>query len=442
MRDVAIDITHEEHHEDTDVLEADLKAKTGLSCYTDYLRHSLTDYPELQYLLSLFEQRSTHSVDCSSQHCSIIDVYKTKGWSVSRTFDRLRPTANHLFSALCNSLEDVSLRIVIWHLDRDWRGLGLIDTLGLILRLDPRFLGSLFAKVDGPQHFGIELRPLYAKHMMIGDHVVTFGQLEVMEGKAVPFVLIAGALDGGDPIMRASSVQTLGRYGFHQEICPVPTFDFEESNLPLRRSQEPAMRASSEEVRISEEGFESAVEEWVDWYIDLLRRFLNHSAGTNIDVDSLPLATLFPILQLNSLAARDWSRAIRSTISTSPTIENASFQNLYLERKTLRRWLEDTEDNMDHLRRCIPLHYRPEWLVEPIFQMIESESLQLVAQSRRLEAEVRDTLQIQAGASALVETKKSIELSNTQIQENRRVKSSLYSHSYTYRSIWQPPSLE
>ncbi|KAL8802171.1 MAG: hypothetical protein Q9200_006679 [Gallowayella weberi] len=91
-------------------------------------------------------------------------------------------------------------------------------------------------------------------------------------------------------------------------------------------------------------------------------------------------------------------------------------------RQNLRRWVEDTEDDMEHLRRYLRGHQKSAWLEHPVFQMLEAESVQLVAQSRRVECEVRDLLQIQSGVSALEETKKSIELTNLQIQEGRRVK--------------------
>ena len=54
------------------------------------------------------------------------------------------------------------------------------------------------------------------------------------------------------------------------------------------------------------------------------------------------------------------------------------------------------------------------------FIEIENTRHLVLKEACRLEAEIRDYLQVQAGHLALLESRKSIELSNYQIQESKR----------------------
>lgn len=379
-------------------LEENLKAKSGFSSYAEYLRKNLSDHPEFSILLRVFEQRAyrfaTRIDSTVSQYLSIIDAVKVGGgWSLIRRPVRLGPSANAAVDALHDSLHDVSLRIFVWHLDREWRGLGLVDTLGLLFRLDPRFFAALLTKVS-PGESDTELRPLYATHLLIGNSVVTFGRLGP-QCDSVPFVLIAGDSAGGHSISRGMSPTKLHQYSFHQDLCEVPSFDISISDPPRLTLQE------SGAAPIFEGDTEGLVKDWISWYIDILSRLLSNQRAPIDDSDSLSLASLFPVLQLTSLGVRDWSRSIRSAIeSPFPTTDESKIDGLYLGRMALRRWLEDTDDNMEHLRRYALLHHKPALLTDPFFQHLEHESRQMVAQARRLENEVRDWLQIHAGAEA------------------------------------------
>ncbi|KAL8804789.1 MAG: hypothetical protein Q9182_002381 [Xanthomendoza sp. 2 TL-2023] len=242
----------------------------------------------------------------------------------------------------------------------------------------------------------------------MGPYIVTFGYLEFQQLKSVPFVLMAG------PSGRESHWSYLDR--FEQDICHGLASNSRNS------SQKPTTRTSSDNSGTLEDlGFHH----WINWYIDILRHFFAQVADEDLNMDSLPLASLFPILQASFLRARIWSRSIRSVIERShggPDIGPRVMKDLYSERQDLRRWLEDTEDDVEHIKRYLRVHQKSALIEHPVFQVLEAESVQLVAQSRRLEGEVRDFLQIQSGISVLEETKKSIELSNRQIQESKRVK--------------------
>ena len=66
-----------------------------------------------------------------------------------------------------------------------------MDTISIILGLDFRFSRALFAKMAPMEFPKTELHHPYAEHMIIGDYVVTFGNLVIPEGLSFPYLLIA-----------------------------------------------------------------------------------------------------------------------------------------------------------------------------------------------------------------------------------------------------------
>ncbi|KAL8684267.1 MAG: hypothetical protein Q9224_006479, partial [Gallowayella concinna] len=342
----AVGPTHEEQRE---ALAAKLRAKTGFSSYLEYLKNeSDHDYHRSlrEFLTQLQAQPVVPSADGEVEHCLIIDLVKTEEWSVILRFAGQQPSGTDsrtdLIDVLHNSLTQVALRIVFWHFDlsqRQRESPGYIDILGLTLQLDPHFLRCLFVKVALWEDSDTELRPIYAKHVIIGPYVATFGHIEIQQAKSVPFVLMAGYPGG-------SLSRYEQKYMFDQDIRQIPAFGIRESTL----LQDSTIRCSGEK---SGALGNPTPETWTRWYIGILRHFIGHVGGKDVDMDSLPLAALFPVLHLSSLEARIGSRSLRSAVSRYPGglgIEQGSMSKLYYERNFLRRWLEDTEDDMEHLR--------------------------------------------------------------------------------------------
>ncbi len=397
-----------------DDLSAKLKDKTGFTSYLEYVWAQHGKYTRHLYSLIRLEylQRSSNaSAKTRGQHCSVIDVAKSDDdWSITRTFDGRQQSVSQLFDALNDTRASVSLRIVLWHLDIVWDGVDLVNTLGLILCLDPRFLYCVFDNVASLGSDRMKMRPLYAKYVLMGNYLATFGRLEIQD-TAVPFVLLASMSREGEPLRESKMSRHIPRHlRLYQDIYLDPDIELEN---PLSYSHEPITQT---------ENPDRDPDDSTKWYIAMLRHLLTQTGGDDIKIDSLPLASLFPVLQLSSLEARDLARSIRRALAKVQVTEEESTELLYMQRNILRRWPEDTEDNMAHLERYIELHHRSEWLEGPIYKMLDRESTQLAANARRLETEVRDFLQIEFVASALKETKKSIELSNLQIQESKRVK--------------------
>ena len=411
-----------QERQDAEELKARLEANEGLSVYTDYVQHLAKDHQDLHRLLYYLDDHVGSPVYTTTQHCSLFDVIVAESREiVTCKFDSNSPQALDILEALRDISTQVSLRIIIWHLDIEWTGIGIINTLGITLRLDPRFFSALFARITHSEFLNTELRPLYAQHVVIGNYIVTFGTLDISQETSIPYVLIASPSDRVDWVLRNDTQTALQKYSFHQDICSVPLLN---SNYLVRQEspQEPSEHRSRQVCSSSKDHLPDLVNERNGWYTDILRRTLNRLDRKRLDVDSLLLSSLFPLYQLSSLSMRDYARQMRPKMVPFPFPNDDSLSGLRFDRRVLRRQIEDTEDDMEHLQRYIRIHEKRTWLKHPVWQMLEEESNQSLAQARRVEAEARDYLQVESGSAALEETKKSIQLSNSQIEESRRVK--------------------
>ena len=133
----------------------------------------------------------------------------------------------------------------------------------------------------------------------------------------------------------------------------------------------------------------------------------------------LLLAALTPLLyaQANDLIIKLNSfhdlhaRAINGNRDQQKKLDN--------ERPFLRRSVEQTEDIMSQFSRYIATGGHPELSTETPYSSLLAELKSVIADARRLDAEIRDFQQLQVGNLALEESRRSIKLSNAQIREAR-----------------------
>ena len=82
--------------------------------------------------------------------------------------------------------------------------------------------------------------------------------------------------------------------------------------------------------------------------------------------------------------------------------------------------IEDSEDNFLRLRDNLHSVMSYGTSQSQSFMTVELDLQQTRLEATRLEAEIRDYLQLQTGELALEKSKNSIELSNSQIEEAKR----------------------
>ena len=104
--------------------------------------------------------------------------------------------------------------------------------------------------------------------------------------------------------------------------------------------------------------------------------------------------------------------------------DNERAEGLSQRRAQLRRHVEHVQDNVEEIDRYFRLLKKNESLQAYDKIDVHKELECLFREASRLGGEIRDELQLQVGTAALEESRKSTELSNSQIRE---AKSGVYS---------------
>ena len=82
--------------------------------------------------------------------------------------------------------------------------------------------------------------------------------------------------------------------------------------------------------------------------------------------------------------------------------------------------VEDSEDSFDYFLRYTRSQKMADLLLTKSWLKVEDDLKRTHYEAARLEAQIRDYLQLRIGELALEESKKSIELSNRQIEEEKQ----------------------
>lgn len=158
----------------------------------------------------------------------------------------------------------------------------------------------------------------------------------------------------------------------------------------------------------------------------MLKKFLQQDDLTTKDPDSVLFTSLLPLMYMNSLHVRARCCSVRRQYLRSQRARKPHLGHTYnkLEeaRYRLRRSIEDAKDGLEQLTTylCVSgLEDRPQ---ELCYLGATKEHTKAQQEAIRPELEIPDHLQLQVGNLTLQESKKSIELSNYQIQEGKRGK--------------------
>ncbi|KAM0805941.1 hypothetical protein BDR22DRAFT_191798 [Usnea florida] len=170
------------------------------------------------------------------------------------------------------------------------------------------------------------------------------------------------------------------------------------------------------------------IPQWISAYSRIL---LETEKGPSMgDSTDLLLRPLIPMLCFNMFSIRekcDWIREnYDQSINHLNSFRNATqLEDLFSLRNDLRRTVERSEDTLDQIPRFLnsnriwSLQQRTKPSDQP---WIGNEIKKVHLEAHRLEIELRDYLQLQTGVVAIDESRKSIQLSNLQIEEGKRMK--------------------
>ena len=359
-----------------------LKDKTGFEGYTAYLEDYNSKHTGYEQLLASWrsyakkwpqeKQRFSYEIlDLIRDENSLISLYLCCG-TVSYS---------ELFTALSEPRKGVYGRIVIY------RGSGrylydpdFFEDLGLVLSIDPAFLRSLDTLLtrgyydDQPSpHIPV----FEAGHVMVGDRVATMTRCCISErSSAVPIVLIAEApYFGGDPI----------------SVAPI----FGNSN-------------SSQQHNTISSKFR---------YKEMIMGIIERNSVFLQSADALILPALFAAIHLDACSLRT---LCDYTLLGDGSDGLGSFDASSADRKELRRRIEEFENLIQDALTGFSSLYGADWPHKYQCESTIEFFKETIDRTRRFEAYVQDLCQLQSGQLSREESKKSIELSTSQIDEGKR----------------------
>ena len=165
-------------------------------------------------------------------------------------------------------------------------------------------------------------------------------------------------------------------------------------------------------------------------YAKTVEEFITQSRPAIPTEAVLLLAAVSPLIYLETHRVRKASIDVQDTYDEliSCKLDHLSIAgmehtdvtgDLDIGRLVLRHTLEKCEDHVRQIFRYLCSDIDVDWSKEPSYMSIEVDWKSLIEESRRLETEVRDYMQIQVGNLSLEESRRSIELSSIQIRESQ-----------------------
>lgn len=165
---------------------------------------------------------------------------------------------------------------------------------------------------------------------------------------------------------------------------------------------------------------------WSDLYLELLTQYLGTFTGTSIDHDAGISSAIMPILDLMSEEFQ--KKHAQNNLSFSENIWAQQTYDPEIKRRAIKRQNTTFEQSLDSLTRLLKFNGVSKFMVDEPFCSIYDEAQALLKESQNLEFHLRDEFQLQVGSLSLQESKRSIELSNIQIEESKR--GTLVSHRH------------
>lgn len=395
----------------------DVKTETGFSDYLSYLEASDATGPQFERLR---KELTSYRSFSEFGEISVLDILNDGSTSVSLGLGRVPPLDSNgdpgtqLLQALRSSPENVTARIVPWLIP--W-GLGLenpriIDAVGLGLKIDPLFFDVLVSIMRPTCN---KRRLIGSDYVKIGDSVVTVARDYRLEAGAPPVLLVAGSsLGNSDPL----DFEVSDWRKYNSDMVEKVVEGGIGGGISLRRS---TIDQRSPNYRTS------------NLYLKLLGKYVYQGQSFGAEDNTLLLTAILPLLHLEILRLRVQSGTIESAFLDvqyrlgKPTLypnerKTQYYQDLDEQRFWLRRRLERLEESKRGFTKYVHLQQATKWLEVETWQKLDDDIKEAIIEARAREAEARDYMQLQIGNLSISESRKSIQLSNQQIDEAKRGK--------------------
>ena len=402
---------------------SELEAQTGFPFYKSFLealKETGWQSEELMRGLDAFRTKDRFAFGCPDLgEVVVLDILNdgsiSVSWKVQRSGDldsngKLR---TKLLQNLKSPPENIAARIVLWSISWECDPYpGMIDVLGLGLKIDPSFFEILLS-ITRPSYNS--LRPKGPNHVKIGNSVATVARNYQSRGDGPPVLFVAGNFDdriGIAPDKWEQRYRDMVEEDLKGEIGGSVSF----SRLAIEtRSPDDLASISSNQ------------------YLNLLSHHIQKDHNTDPEDDGLLLNAMLPLLKLEILRLRAQCRILQTALLEVQ--DGMEFRNRYPEdekqiaydsldkqRFWLRRRLEDLEESRNRFAKYVRSQGAAKWLQSKQWLSQDEDISEVVIEARAKEAEARDYMQLQIGNLSILESRKSIQLSNQQIDEAKRGK--------------------
>ena len=333
---------------------------------------------------------------------TILDLSKdeTGRFRVVPRFDYDIDSATRVVTSLRQPPANVTVQIVLWNNGYSLLK-GTVNAFGPAFKMNPRFWGALCSKS----------RPQFdPRYIRVGGFVATVVRhYKPDELDAVPIIFIA--CDGWEAALDRVVHEEIG------DICPIQDVITDMNTSFWGDGALSALPGvpHSERMRYTA-------------YLRTLKMCLDKEEEHTDDVTKLIFKPLIPLLYLSIFSIRNRCENLRSKFrnlrwnATKADDEGDDVNALPNKRHRLRALVEESGDDLSYLRRYVCSQISAERILDKSWRKAEADLIQIHQEAGRLESQVRDYMQLQVGELALQESKKSIEFSNQQIKEGKRVK--------------------
>ncbi|KAL8887424.1 MAG: hypothetical protein Q9215_005002 [Flavoplaca cf. flavocitrina] len=379
------------------------KERTGFDSYQAYLRFHDVDTTAFARLCGPLrpltypreEPIFPHRKPNFQRGSAVLNLSEAGGLCIDegyRTQDEEYGPGTDMVEALCHPPPGTKVQIAIWDTSSRNGSKGCEafgDLIGLCYQLDPVVLRAIDANRAPAGYIHQRGLDRFAiTHAKIGKVVTTV--LRPKNGTNNPLlVLIAGPANALRPDYRGHRIL---------ESCP-----------PFSKSNGDDKKLSPLAPTPSEYNF----------YSKELNRLLSKYHDSKLSVAECTLLCLLPLLHLSIAKVRHCLSVTRDHFEDCDISES---DILYNDRDVLRTVTNDMESDWWSMRRYVKSCFDGELSEMRCYHNTDNEVKDFVEEASRLEGRVRENLQLRIGVKALEESKKSIEVSNQQIQEGKRLK--------------------
>ena len=385
----------------------DIEAETGFSSYADYLEFYKDIRPHFHSKLMEMRRKSARRKETEDiediptnerTRTVIYDLSMEERYPSQLSLRCYCESGTELIQALRKPPHGVCVQLVLWLRTDSPIQLSeeMVDTLGLGLRLDLDDFDYREHWSPPPRKSGPQIKSIFGEQTVAA---ISQGFMRDVANE-VPVVLVAST-------HRSTYWDLLGSI-FVADYCETP---------PFCKSPRVIMPFERAIGRFSLEGAS------LD-YARAVQNFIVQGRDVQPTKQSLLLAAISPLLYAEVCRITDWINEVHMIhknvvfgVSDKSGGSKVGQEHLDVRRATLRRITEENEDILGQFSRYLGSEGPSDLSNYPSYVSVVANLRSLVADARRLEAEVRDFKQIQVGDLALKESHKSIELSNVQIRE-------------------------